>query len=158
MLDVFSCGNDEIDEFFRLRAADSFNETTRIFVDIERGRIAGAAALACSGIPLMQNHQYLMNIPAIEITYFAVDNRYQRLPMSANRADGYFSDYILGSVISEIYDFTEEHSGASHILLYSTPTALRFYERNRFEQMENELYMVRNSLYFDGCTPMILPL
>ncbi len=158
MLDVFSCGNEEIDEFFRRKAADSFNETTRIFIDSERGRIAGAAALACSGIPIMQNRQYLWNVPAVEITYFAVDSRYQRLPMSSNRADGYFSDYVLGSVISEIYEFTEEHSGASHILLYSTPTALHFYERNRFETMENELLMVRSSLYFDGCIPMMLPL
>lgn len=78
--------------------------------------------------------------------------------MSPNRAEGYFSDDILGSVISEIYDFTAEHSGASHVLLYSTPSAVHFYERNRFEYMENELFLKRSNLYLDGCVPMLLAL
>lgn len=158
MLDRFSCGNEEIDEFFREKAVDSINETTHIYIDNERGRIAAAAALSCSVVPIMQNHQYLMNIPSVEITYFAVDMHYQRMPMSPNRAEGYFSDDILGSVISEIYDFTAEHSGASHVLLYSTPSAVHFYERNRFEYMENELFLKRSNLYLDGCVPMLLAL
>ncbi len=158
MLDGFSCGNDEIDEFFRVKASDSINETTHLYIDNERGRIAAAASLACSVVPIMQNRQYLMNIPSVEITYFAVDIRYQRMPMSANRADGYFSDYVLSSVITEIYDFTAEHSGASHVLLYSTPSAVHFYERNRFEPMENDLFLRRSNLYLDGYLPMLLPL
>ena len=158
MLNCFSCGNEEIDEFFRKKAAESINETTHLYIDHERGRIVAAAALACSVVPIMQNRQYLMNLPSVEITYFAVDSHYQKMPMSPNRAEGYLSDYVLSSVISEIYDFTEEHSGASHVLLYSTPSAVHFYERNRFEQMENELFLVRNNLYLDGCIPMLLTL
>ena len=63
---------------------------------------------------------------------FAIDERYQHLPYSAEKEDGTFSDYIFRFVISKIYEFTEEICGADKVILYAVPKAKNFYEKNGF--------------------------
>lgn len=154
----FSCGNDEIDDFFRNKAMHSINEVTYLFVDDERQRLAAAASVACSSIPVTSAGKCCAAIPCVEITYFAVDSAYQRLCMSTDPCDLYFSDSVLCSVISIIHDISENYCGASHILLYSTDAGRYLYERQGFTEIVETNYIIREGRYTEGCTPMLLGL
>ncbi|MBQ8401765.1 MAG: hypothetical protein IJX14_07545 [Clostridia bacterium] len=158
LLQDFSCGNPAIDAFFQEKAADSIREVTYIFVDTERNCAAAAISLSCSAIPVMEGDRYYDAVPAVEITYFAVEERYQKMMQTHDREDGYFSDYILCDIISTIYTFTEEVCGASHVLLYAVPDAVHFYKRNFFTEIDESFMLVKNKQYLEGCIPMLLAL
>ena len=150
LLESFTCGNEVIDDFFKTQAADSIREVTYLFIYLNHNRIAAAASLSCSSIPLTSFGSYVESVPAVEITYFAVDTRYQKLHMEPDPAAGYFSDSILSHIIGMIYDFTEKFCGASHVLLYSTAAACHFYERNQFREINEDYYMIRQSHFLEG--------
>ncbi len=150
----FSCGNDTLDTFFREKAVSSEQEVTYIFIDTEKDRVAAAASIACSAIEIGDGQRITSSVPAVEITYFAVDKRYQKLPYSEEKEAGYFSDLIMDSVLQIICDFSLHICGATHVLLYATPDAVHFYERNRFVQSDIAWVMPRGNWYLDGCTLM----
>lgn len=154
----FFCGNDVIDAFFREKAADSIREVTFLYLDEARGQVAAAVSLSCSAIPVMDADRFYDAIPSVEITYFAVDERYQKLPQTSDKEDGCFSDYILGDIISCIYTFTENTCGASHVLLYATENAVHFYKRNFFTEIDEDFMLVKSKKFLDGCVPMLLAL
>ena len=154
----FSCGNDEIDEFFRNKALHSINEVTYLFIDDDRKCLAAAASLACSSIPVSSAGRCCASIPCVEITYFAVNTAYQRLYTSADPDDLYFSDSVLCSVIRIIHDISDNYCGASHILLYSTEAGKNLYERQGFVEIPEGNYIIRDGSYTEGCTPMMFPL
>lgn len=158
LLEQFSCSNTVIDNFFKYTAEESVLDSAYVFIDYERNALAAAASIACSSLQIMDNSHYYDSVPAVEIKYFAVDERYQRLRFSAEREEGYFSDAVLSALIGFIYKFTDDYCAATHILLYSTPDAVHVYERNGFVKLSDSGIMVRHNHFLDGCTPMILPL
>lgn len=154
----FSCGNDTLDTFFKEKAADSEREVTYLFIDTATNRTAAAVSLSCSALLIGENNFINESVPSVEITYFGVDREYQKMQYSEVREDGYFSDMIMDSVIQIISDFSVEHCGATYILLFSTPEAVHFYQRNRFVRAEAELIMQRNTRFLEGCIQMYLEL
>lgn len=150
----FSCGNDTLDTFFHEKAVSSEREVTYLFIDTEKDRVAAMASIACSAIELGNGKRLTDSIPAVEITYFAVDKRYQKLPYSEDKEAGYFSDMIMDSVLQIICDFSMHICGATHVLLYATPDAVHFYERNRFVKSDIAWILPRENWYLEGCTLM----
>lgn len=147
-----------MDNFFRYSAVESVLDSAYAFIDYERDAIAAAASIACSSLQIMDNENYYDSVPAVEIKYFAVDERYQRLRFSADREEGYFSDAVLSALIGFIYKFTDDYCAATHILLYSTPDAVHVYERNGFVKLSESGIMVRHNRFLEGCAPMMLTL
>ena len=69
----------------------------------------------------------------------------------------YISDAFLCLLIQEIRRIAEAYIGATHIILYSVPDAIHFYERNLFGDFER--YMKPEQYhYLDGCKPMYMAL
>lgn len=158
MLTTFSCGNEVIDEHFRAKAFDEINSITYLFIDKARNCAAAAATLCCSSIPITDGRKYIDGIPAVEITAFAVDERYQGMVISREPTKEYFSDFVLSTIIRRIYEFTEQYCGAEYVILYSTPRGHSLYERNLFCDYDHDIFMVKQKRYLEGCIPMYLAL
>lgn len=158
LFERFDCGNTVMNNFFRYTAVESALDSTYVFIDYERDSVAAAASIACSSLQITDNGSYYDSVPAVEIKYFAVDTQYQKLRFSDDRDEGYFSDAVLSALIGFVYRFTDDYCAATHILLYSTPDAVHVYERNGFIKLSESGIMVRHNRFFDGCTPMMLPL
>ena len=89
--------------------------------------------------------------PASEIKYFAVSEKYQHRPFDE---DFNFSDLMLCKVIARLYEISEDVISFEHILLYSVPEAVSFYQRNGFKKFSE--YMEEDSYrYIKGCIPMV---
>ena len=57
----------------------------------------------------------------------------------------------------EIYKISESVCGASHVVLYSVPEAVSFYQRNGFNKFIGDMEMP-SKMFVEGCTPMFLNL
>ena len=158
MLSTFSCGNEVIDEHFRKKAFDEINSVTYLFIDKSQNRVAAAATICCSSIPVTDGRKYIDGIPAVEITAFAVDTSYQGMVISTEPTEEYFSDFVLSTIIQRIYEFTEQFCGAEYVILYSTPRGHSLYARNLFCDYDKDFFMVKQTGYLDGCIPMYLAL
>lgn len=155
---IFTCGNDEIDEYLRKKAfedLESGDGTTKVVIDTIHNKIIAYYTLCCSAIVANQyNKKYYS--PAVEIKMFALNQEYQKLKIEFSEDEDYeenLSDLILANVIKEVYEFTEDSCAARNIILYSVEKAKSFYKRNSFESFED--YMeTSDSKYLNGCTPM----
>lgn len=151
----FECGNEVIDEYINNpeKSLSVNNGVTYIFVDTKDNVAIGYAVLACSGI----THSYQdtrVTLPAIEIKYFALIERLQRLLYSAEDEHYYLSDFLLGMLMSRCVEISEEVA-ARFIVLYAAKRALKLYNRMGFvsfsEFMEPDKYR-----FIDGCVPMFI--
>lgn len=155
---AFSCGNEEIDKYFREKAAVDAQNVCYLYRNKVNGDVIGAAALCCSGVNV-GNNVLVQLIPAIKIDYFAISVAYQdvRFPGSEPSDHFYISDAFLCELIKEIEYISEQYVGAKFIILYSVPDATHFYDRNKFGEfatyMKPEQYM-----YLEGCKPMFMAL
>lgn len=155
LMDDFSCGNEEIDNFFKKEAVHSCSQTTHIFVDADSDTVVAAVSLSCSALVILYDEGTACDCsPSVEITYFAVDSRYQKTPAPGDIGEGNISDIMMAQVFSLIYDFTDSTCAAENIILYSTPKAIHFYERNRFVRADTSQFWRKHSAYLDGCTFM----
>ena len=152
LLDDFSCGNSFIDRFFKDQALHNTEHTTHIFWDAENERAIAAVSFACSSLNSLYGGVSVCDCqPAVEITYFAVDKRYQKLLVSNDKEDGYVSDLIMALSLSLIYDFTALFCAACAVILYSTENAEHFYERNHFIRADVSQYWRKHSTAIDDC-------
>ena len=155
----FTCGNPSIDKYFHDDVMTDAKNVCYVFRNQKNGDIIGLAALCCSGINL-DDHDLVELIPAVKIDYFAVSEKYQDIDVSnSNNPDDkyYISDAFLCLLIQEIRRIAEAYIGATHIILYSVPDAIHFYERNLFGDFER--YMKPEQYhYLDGCKPMYMAL
>lgn len=163
----FKCGNKQIDKFFRDDALNDTRTVTKVVwrrnenddidtkLDKDNSDIIAMYSLSCSGMfHDINDKKYL--IPAIEIRYFAMNEKYQNLSYSDDTEEGVFSDYILLKIIAQIREITEAELGADKIILFSVPDATRFYERNLFERIEyKNIDLLR---YLKGSVPMVFNL
>lgn len=154
----FSCGQSEIDRYFREDLLTDDDAVSYCFwADSNKQDLVGIASLSCSGI-IIKSHDHFNITPAIEVKIFAVDEKYQHQPFpDDDSGERNWSDYCLDYLIAEIYDITKKVCGARHIVLYSVPGAESFYRRNNFENFVGYMEMPSNS-YIDGCIPMFLNL
>lgn len=156
---AIACGNSEIDKYFHENVQYDAQNVCYAYINGENGDVIGLATLSCSGINI-DSHNLIELIPAVKIDYFAVSEKYQDIDISgsSNPEDKYYiSDAFLCLLIQEIRNISESYIGATHIILYSVPDAIHFYERNLF--LDFEEYMKPEQYgYLEGCKPMYMPL
>lgn len=153
----FHSGNDVLDKYFKQEAIKDTTSKTFLILDtldnIEE--IVGLYTLCCSGY-IIESHDKYYIYPAVEIKYFAMNDKYQDILFS-NEQDDCLSGCILSVIIGYIMNFTENYCGANKIILYSVPNAVNFYKRSGFKPFEN--YMLKsNERYLEDCTPMYFDL
>ena len=158
LVQQFVCGNESIDKYLRVNAVEDTSVVTYLYVEDETKKVLGFASICCSGIVCKYEKTCVMH-PSIEIKYFAVSSEIQHLPFDDKPAkDRYcISDQFFCELLKRCCEISEEHIGASHITLYSVPSAHGFYKRNLMADYEK--YMTKESYSFiDGCIPMFMPL
>lgn len=149
----FDCESPEINKYFREKALDDFDAVPFVFTN-EDGSIVAMASLSCSSI-VVESHNKLILYPAVEIKMFAVNKSFQHKECPGYGAN--WSTYCLDTLIGHIYAFTDNHCGASRIVLYSVPDAIGFYEKNGFKHFE-DLMRPQDKQYLKGCAPLYMPL
>ena len=154
----FSCGNSEIDRYLKEDAAKDCDCVTYVFSDIDTDDVIAFASLRCSGI-IFQDSNHLELLPAIEIRYFATDERFQHIQMQTDISNDRYciSDSVFCELIRMVREIACHTVGAEYVVLYSVPTAVSFYRRNLFEEF-NEAFTPERYLYINECLPMYLPL
>ena len=156
LLGDFSCGNEVIDHYLYEDAIKDTSSICYVCIDSSSNEVIGFAALSCSGIHF-EVDSMRKTIPAIQITYFAIDIKIQDLLYDDKDDHFYFSDMFLCDMIKMCRDITENYIGAEYIILYSVPDAKHFYERNMFEDYTQYMKSDRYA-YLDDCVPMFMQL
>jgi hypothetical protein len=151
----FDCGNNLINNYIRLHFEEDTSSVSYIFENTEDGTMLGFVSVACSGIHKAAEKDRV-TLPAIEIKYFALATKYQKLRFDETDEHYYLSDKILSEVINFCVE-VKKYIGASAIVLYSVPDKVGFYARNGFTPFDE--YMVPDTYYkIEGCIPMFMPL
>lgn len=160
ILKEFKCDNLSIKDFIRNQSINSLKDVSYLFIDTENNIIVGFCSICCTGIQIvekdMENHLYSTLLPAIEIDFFAIDERYRNLKFDED-SDQYetLSSVIFLNVLEHIFKISNKVVGATHICLYSVPKAENFYARCGFRPFKD--YMKRDEQPFlKGCIPMFL--
>lgn len=152
----FNCGNEYIDEYFKNEALTDNDAVTYCFwADEHKHELVGIASLSCSGIIIKSSESFNIS-PAIEVKVFAVHERYQHVKFPDDDAGGKWSDYCW-YYLMEVVDGITDVCGASHVVLYSVPDAVKFYERNGFRKFVTLMTQPSNH-EIDGCVAMFINL
>ncbi len=149
----FSSGNAYIDSF--IKDGDySLNSSigkTYVFLSESDTEIIGFYNLSVSSIDRTEQvNDNLIRIRmggAVNINYFALDTRYHRqvqdtLPSGLKI---YLSDLLLDECFERIEMITNEHVGAAFVTLNSTKEGLHLYQRNGFEELEDDMSFTRET-------------
>jgi hypothetical protein len=162
MLSEFECGNSEIDRYLCNDAKCDTTEgrgVTKLILNDNKSKVIGFYTLDCSAMIVETNESQgkIGLAPAVEIKMFAVDKSYQDISYSKIKEDGTFSDILLCEAINQINNFTESTCGAVCIILYSVPSAKKFYIRNKFVSFK-PIMKKNDDVYLKGCEPMYMAL
>ena len=154
----FSCGNKSIDSYLKEQAKEDTKNVTHVFFDEDNRQPIAFVSLKASGL-IFESSAHLEIYPAVEISYFATDERYQHVVIkNFSDIDRYcISDHIFSEIIKHIREIADFIVGAEFVVLYSVPDAVHFYERNFFETMP-EIFRPEKYLNIDGCVPMVFKL
>lgn len=151
-LDDFDSGKIEIDKYFREKALNDKKSVTYMYVDTSTDVVVALATVSCASIPVFNDDEIVDNIPAIEIKYFALNERFQHVPYV--RSSPYkLSHYVLCTLVEQLKTISTEYVGALKIVLQAMPDAVDFYSKCKFREMKS--YISENVINEDdGCTPM----
>lgn len=151
-LDLFNCGNETIDEIIKHELVS--DTMTKSFAVLNRNDNDAVAvySLSCSGF-VIRYDQKIFIYPAVEIKYFAVNEKYQDIQYCDDKEQGCLSNAIFDRIIADIYSFTENYCGADKIILYAVPSAYDFYKRIGFEDFKDFMQQSQDR-FLDGCIPM----
>ena len=154
----FNCGQEVINAYFKDKLLTDDDAVSYCFwSDDKKQDLVGIASLSCSGIVIHSGNGFNIT-PAIEVKIFAVDEKFQHRTFPGNESEeDHWSDYCLWYLIEKIYEISEKQCGASHVVLYSVPEAVTFYQRNGFQNFVGEMEMPSN-FFTEGCIPMFLNL
>ena len=129
-----------------------------IFFDTENNKIIGFSSICCNGISIYKGDEdkslYETTIPSVEIDFFAIDEEYRSIPLDeqSNRYET-LSKALFLFVLNHIKEITKNVIGATHICLYSVPSAVNFYKRCGFIDFTE--YMKKDEKPFiKDCVPM----
>lgn len=149
----FYCDNVALDHYFRNKAPRDQTAVTYLFIDSENDNTVACVTLACSAIfSADEAEQFSTILPSMEILYFAVDERYKHIPYIKG-SPLTLSHYILSYMLNEMRDRSHDVIGASKVVLYSVPTAVRFYKRCDFKEFGDTMYGDKGT-FVEGCVPM----
>lgn len=151
----FKCKNSAIDFYFNHQALDDNSVVTYLFIDENNDKTISCVSLACSRIDVFNQKQRVKEaIPAFEIKYFASNEDYHSMPYEEGDSHS-LSEVIMMKIITHIFNKCRNVVGGTHIVLYSVPEAVHFYEKCGFEHF-NE-FMTRSDAYFTkDCIPMYM--
>lgn len=153
-LQPFECTNERLDKHIK---HDVIKDNSIVdedglyfkFVDTNRNKIIAIVSLASSGI-MYKVGNYTHVLPAIKIDVLAVDKEYQKLHYNEESKNDlepnnhyYFSDDIIGTIISHCREISEKYALADYVILYADKKAYRYYERNGF--LDYSEYMIREN-------------
>ncbi len=158
-LSDFNCGNVSIDLYFNVHAQKDDTAVTYMFIDCDYDRLIACMTIACSAIFDEGDEgekPFTTILSAMEIKYFAVDERYKHLPYIKGSPYS-LSHYMFIHMISHMRELSHNAIGASKIVLYSVPDAVHFYERCRFKEFGDTMYGDEGT-YLEGCVPMYFDL
>lgn len=151
--DNFDCGNEEINNYLKDKAIEDDIGLTYLVID-KFNTVVGYCTIACSGI----THKYQNNIrtiPSIEIRYFAIDSKLQKLQYDKTDKHYYFSDYVMSEFMYKCSEIAGNIIAARYIILYSVENAVKFYTRLGFCDFV-EFFEPNKYRYIDGCKPMYI--
>lgn len=153
----FYCGNDALDKFIQHDALSSDKyEDYRTYVFVLKDQIIGYFALSAKGMTMSIGPQYF-NMPAIELSYFALDEQYHHIYYDEEAEKDndrfYLSDVLLIKILTYIKEKIYPLVGIRYITLYSVPLAEDLYRRNDFVDFESVM-LHENKSYLDGCIPL----
>ena len=157
ILSKFTCGNSYIDKYFTKKAISDKQTTTYFYYNKNDLDVIALVSINCSGIVDLSNPTFKDMIPAIEISYFATNEKYQKLPYSENKYDRTLSQQILSWCITYIKEIPCSYCAAAMVILHSVPDAVNFYSNAGFKSFL-EFMEEKNIPSLEGCTPMFLNL
>ena len=149
----FDVGKEEINHYLKHKELDDDIGLTYLVID-QYSSVVGYCTIACSGI----THRYQNNIrtiPSIEIRYFAIDSKLQKLQYDKTEEHYYFSDYVMSEFMYKCSEIAENIIAARYIILYSVEDAIKFYTRLGFCDFA-EFFEADKYRYIDGCKPMYI--
>lgn len=158
ILEKFQCESGSIRSFVQRGCLTSKGHVSYIFIDEENDIIIGFCSIRCNGISTLrfddEDNEYLTTVPTIEITYFAIDERYRKLPFDENSTEHQtLSQFLFLKMLGIISEISQNNVGATHICLYSVYRAQNFYKRCGFQLFKK--FMQRdNDPKLGNCIPM----
>lgn len=158
-INSFDCGNEALNTYLRKDALTDPDSVTYIVYDSDTNILVAYFSLSCGAIYFDVGYKEnikFMTYRAVEIKNFAVCRAYQDLKFRDEDENlVLFSAALLEHIkLDIIFHFTENHCGASRIILYSTPVAVKFYRNSGFKDfLENFIY--DSSPYLEDCVPMM---
>lgn len=151
-LDTFVCGNEVIDDIIKTELVNDTMTKAFAVIDKEHNEAVAVYSLSCSGF-IIQFSQKVCIYPAVEIKYFAMNEKYQDIQYCEDKSLGCLSNAIFDQIIADIYEFTDKYCGADKIILYAVPSAYDFYKRIGFEDFKDFMLQSQDR-FLDGCIPM----
>ena len=150
----FDCGNEEINKYLRNESIHDDCGTTYLVIEEGTDTILAYCTFCASGLTA-EFEQSIRTIPAIEVKYFALSVKVQKLKYDDMEDHYYFSDYIFGTFAEMLEGIAEHVIAAKYLILYAVPDAVQFYKRIGFIEFA-KFYKPDNYLYINGCIPMYL--
>lgn len=160
ILSEFECENGAIRDFARYHSIKSKKDVTYLFIDEENRTVIAFCSICCTGISITEyieddlSKPYNSSIPAVEIDFFAVDERYRSIPLDeTSKKHDTLSNALFLYMLNHIKNITSSVVGATHICLYAVPEAKNFYKRCDFVEFSD--FMKRDEKPFiKNCIPM----
>lgn len=135
----FDCGDEGLNNFLKLKSFKNSNpydcKGTTTLVTLN-GKLIGYYTLKNTSL-LFKADNKLRGIPAIEITYLAIDKEYQR--------QGYGST-IIQNIIYETFEYSDKFSEVNAIVVSSLKDKIGFYLDNKFVKFTDVF-----DLPYDSC-------
>lgn len=133
---------------------------TKVLIDSQANCIVGYFSLKCSCLQWEYKDRYTgkdskESFPAIEISRFAIDQKYQgKHCLISGYEDTKYSEYLFDNVMDSIVSI-HYYTGISAIILFSVDEGkpLSFYRRLGFSEIEGD-YTVYETTNNVGCIPM----
>lgn len=156
LVEGFSCGEIDFDKFIYY---DALGNECKIYLILYKNIMLGFFGITATGIITNKmendNIKEIYNEPAIEINYFATDEKYHGMYIDEQHSEQEtLSDIIFIKVLSFIAEI-QNIIGFKYIILYSVKPAVNFYKKHNFEEFNK--YMVRNvKQYINDCIPLFI--
>lgn len=141
----FDCGNQSINNRLKENASDLYQEgygNTYLIIDQIKKELVAFVILKTTAMVKYDDNVFKYNLePAIEIDTFAVDKKYQKKYQNIEdkRLEYSISYLVFLHIMKYIRKIAEEKIGARYIIVLSIPEAKKFYEKQGFELITDDL-------------------